>query len=692
MPQSSCVVCSKRIKSVDNRRTLNGPSNKVLRKYISKYYVLQVKEDDVICGRCRLKCYKLSKAKNAAYVNDTSKRDNTVNEASTSQSQTVYSVPLKTPFSSHAQCFLCKKPGPKLVVVPSTSRYDAFIQTSILLPVGIRCCSSHLENNRFTTFAISCLKVMEKVKEGSKITDTELVSLLHFIINAAQQNKSKRLDFDGQDTLSDDDYHTLTGISKDQFNDLVGYVHNINNTKLRSPRTCLAIYLLKLRSGMSNKVLSSLFGVSKYIIRRSVKAARRCLRGTFVNENVGFQHITREKVINEHTRTIAKSLFATNDSCAILVLDGTYIYIQKSSNFKFQRRSFSLHKHRPLVKPMMIVSTTGYIVSVLGPYLADNKNNDANILTHIMKNNIEQIRNWVHKDDVFVVDRGFRDSVELLEDLGIQTEMPAFLSKGEKQHNTMEANSSRFVTKIRWVVESANSRIKQWKYLDKTLPNSQIPFIEDDIKIVCALCNKYRPPLSVDNAQNTDDLQLAAQMIGMSFAQNQLRERVVKDGLEKRNVKWEKMDGADVSFPVLKEQSLRDITLGVYQLKLAKSYTQEHLDDDGSYEILINSDINGTLHARLQSRHTSSLKYQLWIEHTEDRIVSWYCKCKAGARVVGTCAHVASVLWYLGLARHDDTLLNKGKDWSKYVQDCSLTPNDPDLIDGSDTDDSSTEE
>ena len=55
-------------------------------------------------------------------------------------------------------------------------------------------------------------------------------------------------------------------------------------------------------------------------------------------------------------------------------------------------------------------------------------------------------------------------------------------------------------------------------------------------------------------------------MIGMSFAQNQIRERVVKDGLEKRNVKWEKMDGADVSFPVLKEQSLRDITLGVYQL------------------------------------------------------------------------------------------------------------------------------
>ena len=90
--------------------------------------------------------------------------------------------------------------------------------------------------------------------------------------------------------------------------------------------------------------------------------------------------------MNEHTRTIAKSLFATNDSCAILVLDGTYICIQKRSNFKFQRRTPSLHKHRPLVKPMMIVSTTEYIVSVLGPYLADSKNNDANRLTHSMTN------------------------------------------------------------------------------------------------------------------------------------------------------------------------------------------------------------------------------------------------------------------------------------------------------------------
>ena len=119
--------------------------------------------------------------------------------------------------------------------------------------------------------------------------------------------------------------------------------------------------------------------------------------------------------------------------------------------------------------------------------------------------------------------------------------------------------------------------------------------------------NKFRPPLSVDNAHNTDDLQLAAQTISMLFRQNQLRERGVRVGLDKRIVKRVKTDGADASFLILEEQSLRDITLGVYQLKLVKSYTQVHLDEDGNYENMIYNDMDGMLHVRLQSRHTISL-------------------------------------------------------------------------------------
>ena len=97
---------------------------------------------------------------------------------------------------------------------------------------------------------------------------------------------------------------------------------------------------------------------------------------------------------------------------------------------------------------MVIVTTTGYFVSILGPYLADNKNNDASILQHIIKTNAEDIRSWLSEDDIFIVDRGFRDALPLLEDLGIQAEMPRFLEKGQKQMSTSDANMSRLVTKV----------------------------------------------------------------------------------------------------------------------------------------------------------------------------------------------------------------------------------------------------
>ena len=147
----------------------------------------------------------------------------------------------------------------------------------------------------------------------------------------------------------------------------------------------------------------------------------------------------------------------------------------------------------------MIVSSSGYYVSVLGPYFSDTKNNDAKILMNAITNNLESVKSWLHEDDVMIVDRGFRDSLDFLHEFGIKTEMPSFLNKGQKQHDVQNSNSSRLTTKIRWVVESANGRLKQWNYLANIVPNSQIPNIEEDVRLVCAICNKYLKPLCSSN-------------------------------------------------------------------------------------------------------------------------------------------------------------------------------------------------
>lgn len=52
------------------------------------------------------------------------------------------------------------------------------------------------------------------------------------------------------------------------------------------------------------------------------------MNGGFVAEHLGFGHITREQIIQEHTRPLAQTILGdTVSQPAILVLDGTYIYI-----------------------------------------------------------------------------------------------------------------------------------------------------------------------------------------------------------------------------------------------------------------------------------------------------------------------------------------------------------------------------
>ena len=143
----------------------------------------------------------------------------------------------------------------------------------------------------------------------------------------------------------------------------------------------------------------------------------------------------------------------------ISIWDATYVYIEKSSNYQFQRSTYSLHKYRNLVKFMMLVATDGYIIDAIGPYLANGKNNDANITIDMFEKSSE-IQNWFEKDDIFVVDRGFRDCSSYLKKKKFKIAAPVFYNK-KKQHSTKEANESRLVTMIRWVVESVNGRVKR---------------------------------------------------------------------------------------------------------------------------------------------------------------------------------------------------------------------------------------
>ena len=152
----------------------------------------------------------------------------------------------------------------------------------------------------------------------------------------------------------------------ENFNSLLHYLFTLRSSSIRSVRVALAVYLSKLRLGVSNVVLATMFRLSgKRAVSRIAQQVRQTLINNFISHYIGFKHISREEVLSHHQTAIANKLLTTQPDQVCVALDGTYLYIQKSSNNLFQRRTYSIHKHRHLLKPMIITATVRIIFSTL---------------------------------------------------------------------------------------------------------------------------------------------------------------------------------------------------------------------------------------------------------------------------------------------------------------------------------------
>lgn len=97
----------------------------------------------------------------------------------------------------------------------------------------------------------------------------------------------------------------------------------------------------------------STFGLSKVTVGRKIKLARSALEKDFVSKHVNFLP-TRENLINE---SMCQTLFSEDK--VVLICDGTYIYINKSRNYEFQKSTYTDQKKRHFVKVIMCVTSNG---------------------------------------------------------------------------------------------------------------------------------------------------------------------------------------------------------------------------------------------------------------------------------------------------------------------------------------------
>ena len=72
-----------------------------------------------------------------------------------------------------------------------------------------------------------------------------------------------------------------------------------------------------------------------------IASVRVALAKHFVPHYLGLGHLSREDVINKHTSPLASRLLTEDGNPCILVLDGTYLFIQVSMKDFFLSRKLS---------------------------------------------------------------------------------------------------------------------------------------------------------------------------------------------------------------------------------------------------------------------------------------------------------------------------------------------------------------
>jgi hypothetical protein len=144
---------------------------------------------------------------------------------------------------------------------------------------------------------------------------------------------------------------------------------------------------------------------------------------------------------------------------------------------------------------------------------------------------------------------------------------------------------------------------------------------------------------------------------------------------------WKKIEAQSttINFPSLSLEDVQTITMGIFQIKQARSYVNEHINENGQYEVLVYSEEDGLLLASIQSKHSTRKQYYAIIKYNPTTVLEWCCQCPNGNNIIGCCSHICSIIWFLRVARHDKTKRQQFSTYYiNYLQDASTIPSSED--------------
>lgn len=120
-------------------------------------------------------------------------------------------------------------------------------------------------------------------------------------------------DIDNLESIDDDDFHAWFGFDKEQFGRICEYTEHC------APKH-IAVLLCKMRTYLSNKQLSFLFGCGEQTVADHMKLARSDLLKNLVPR---FLNSTDRNVVLSHNTPMAKALFEIGDENGAVCFDAT---------------------------------------------------------------------------------------------------------------------------------------------------------------------------------------------------------------------------------------------------------------------------------------------------------------------------------------------------------------------------------
>ncbi|GBN81687.1 hypothetical protein AVEN_266735-1 [Araneus ventricosus] len=269
------------------------------------------------------------------------------------------------------------------------------------------------------------------------------------------QNSLGEKAFISENISNDTKMKAPTGFTIKKFSCIYSFLNVEEDLQTRHfckrPVDLFFLFLVKLRTGISNEFLSVLFEISDSTVSRYFTFVT-----TVLYEKLKLLHIFPSK---SKVESMPRQFYSENRDCRVIV-DCTEIPIQKPNSPAEQQMTFSFYKNTNTLKGMIGIMPSGTISFISPLYCGSISDKELFIKSQLM--------DLLEPNDVVMADKGFQIEQEFKK-ISCKLKYPNFL-KDCIQLDASDRIENCKISNVRVTVERTISQIKIYKYFERPIP------------------------------------------------------------------------------------------------------------------------------------------------------------------------------------------------------------------------------